>query len=153
RRVVKEGAVKNVPLTWRKRDNKKLLVSIAMSRYVNPGQGIDGQVCTIRDVSNVQYTDELQKANEQIQRLVFDIKQKSIRLQTLEETNTLVLHQAGISRIFMAIIRGVKDLVEHDLAGIYVYDAQHESLVPYTLSKQTSFSRKLAKFPLRLGQG
>ncbi len=153
RKVKKEKSVKNISLVWRRRDNDRLKVSAAMSRYVDPLHGIDGQVCTYRDVTNVDYTEDLSKANEQIQRLMFNVKQKTLRLETLEETNTLVLHQADVAKIFQEITNGVKKLVHHDLAGIYVYDAKQESLVPHTLSKQTAFSRKLAKFPLRMGQG
>ena len=153
KRIQKESSVKNVPLVWRRRDNRRLVVSVAMSRYVNPSHGIDGQVCTFRDITDVQHVEELRQANEQIQRLVFDIKQKAVRLQTLEETNTLVLRHADVKRIFHEIIDGVKKLVQHDLAGIYVHDAKHERLIPHTLSKQTPFSRKLAKFPLQMGEG
>lgn len=153
KRVQKEGSVKNVSLAWRRRDNRRLLVSVAMSQYVTPSRGTDGQVCTIRDITDVQYSEDLRHANEQIQRLIFDIKRKAARLQTLDETNTLMLHQAKISSIFQEITKGVKRLVVHDLAGIYVYDALKKSLVPHTLSKQTAFSRELAKFSLRIGQG
>ncbi|HTK82574.1 MAG TPA: PAS domain S-box protein [Bacteroidota bacterium] len=153
RRVTKEGSVKNIPLTWRRADNKKLIVSVAMSKYASLADGISGQVCTIRDVTNVQYTDELQRANEQVQRLVYDVKQKSLRLRTLEETNALVLHHAGVSAIFHQIIGGVEKLVQHELAGIYVYDPEGQCLNPHTLSKQTAFARLIAKFPVRIGEG
>ncbi len=84
---------------------------------------------------------------------MFDVKQKAVRLQTLQETNLLVLKNASASRVFRQITSGISRLVEHDLAGFYAYDAPSGTLMPHTLSKQTPFSRKLAKFPLALGQG
>ncbi|HEV8537406.1 MAG TPA: PAS domain S-box protein [Bacteroidota bacterium] len=153
KRVQRKGSVINVPLVWRRRDNRRVMVSVAMSRYVNSPRGIEGQVCTIRDVTDVQYAEELRRARDQIQRLVFDVKQKSVRLQTLEETNTLVLDHANVTRIFHEITDGVKKLVPHDLAGIYVYDSRQENMFPHTLSRQTAFSRELAEFPLKMGQG
>ncbi len=153
KRLEREGVLKNFPVTWRRRDNNRLNVSVAMSHLYDSSKHVIGRICAFRDVTNVRYADELRQANERIQRLVFDVKQKAVRLQTLEETNNLVLKNATSSRIFGQITAGVKKLVEHDLAGFYAYDAASGTLMPHTLSKQTPFTRKLAKFPLALGQG
>jgi GAF domain-containing protein len=44
-------------------------------------------------------------------------------------------------------------LVDHDLAGIYVFDGDEKFLRPHTLSRLTPFSRLLGKFPLTPGKG
>lgn len=153
KRLEKEGVLRNIPVTWRRRDDTRLNVSIAMAYFYNSSRQVVGRVSTIRDISNVRYTDQLRQAHDEIQRLVFDVQQKAVRLQTLEETNLLVLKNASTSQIFREITAGVAKLVEHDLAGFYSYNPECGSLTPHTLSKQTPFTRKLAKFPLSLGQG
>ena len=149
----KEHRLKNYHLVWRRKDRSRIMVSLSLSSVQEPSRQIKGFVFTIRDVSELQYVDELQRANERIHRLVLDIKLKGQQLRTLEEVNALVLKNADIPRIFKAITSGIKRLVEHDLAGIYVYDSHRQCFVPHKISKQTPFSRKLGKFPLPLGEG
>jgi PAS domain S-box-containing protein len=153
KRLRKEGMLRNFPITWRKRDSLRLTVSFTVSPLLNTSGKHIGYVCTGRDITNVQYVEEIRKAREQNERLIKDIQYNAVRLRTLERTNTLVLQDADSSAFFKEIMSGVKKLVRHDLAGIYVLDSLHNCLVAHTLSKQTPFSRKLAKFPLALGKG
>lgn len=153
KRLRKEGVLRNFPVTWRRKDNTHLTVSFAVSTLFNSSRQPEGYICTIRDITDVQYVEDLRKTHEQNERLLKDIKYKAVRLSTLERTNTLVLQNAGPSKIFKEITAGVKKLVHHDLAGVYVHDTGRQWLIAHTLSKQTPFSRKLAKFPLPLGKG
>ena len=149
----KQGRLNNYTVTWIRRDHTTMTASLSLSLLHAAPKTNSGFVMTARDVTDVQYVEEIRRLQQQIQRLVSDVQRKAERLQTLEEINWMVLNNTGISRIFKAITSGIKKLVAHDLAGIYVYDSEHESLLPHTLSKQTPFSRRLAKFPLPLGEG
>ena len=151
--LLKEARLNNYRITWRRRDNSRLIVSLSFSLLYDQTKSATGIIATIRDVTDVQYVEELARTNERIQRLVIDVKRKAQRLSTLEEINRLVLKNGSVAQIFRAITRGVKNLVSHDLAGIYVYDSAQRNFLPDTLSKQTPFSKKLAKFPLPLGNG
>ncbi len=149
----KEGGLQNYTLIWRRRDEAHRALSIAFSHLYDPSGAKSGFVVSARDLTGVQYVEDLRRADDQMHRLIDDVKRKAERLRTLQATNTLVLRYASISRIFQAITSGVKKLVPHDLAGIYVYDPAKQAFVSHTLSKLTHFSRKLAKFPLPLGEG
>lgn len=151
--LLKHGTLKNFTVTWRRRDNTSLVASLAISVMRDAAGTVSGFIYNIRDVTDVQYVEELCRSNERIHRLVTDVHRKAERLQTLESINWLVLNNTDVARIFKAVTSGIKKLVAHDLAGIYVYDPQRESLLPHTLSKQTRFSRNIAKFPLPLGEG
>ncbi|MBI3765927.1 MAG: PAS domain S-box protein [Ignavibacteriales bacterium] len=137
-------------------DNLKLqrgMKLLALSLLNDQAGKPKGCVVSVRDVTDVRFADGRRRANDQIHRLMIEVKRKAERLQTLQEINSFVLHNADVSRIFRSITSGVKKLVEHDLAGIYIYDPDQQSFLPYMLSKKTPFSRKLAKFPLPLGEG
>ncbi|MBI1802997.1 MAG: PAS domain-containing protein [Ignavibacteriae bacterium] len=151
--LLKEGKLKNYTISWHRHDESTLVVSLAFSPMKDISGSISGMVITARDITDVQYVEELRRTNERMQRLISDVQRKAERLQTLEAVNSLVLKNTDIGRIFRSVVAGIKKLVQHDLAGIYVYDSDHESLLPHTLSKQTQFSRRLAKFPLPLGEG
>ncbi len=151
--LLKEGKLKNYTITWHRRNGSTLIVSLAFSPMKSSSGSVNGMVVTARDITDVQYVEELRRTNERMQRLMSDVQRKAERLQTLEAVNSLVLKNADIGRIFRSVVAGIKELVQHDLAGIYMYDSNHECLLPHTLSKQTRFSRKLAKFPLPLGEG
>jgi len=151
--LLKEGKLKNYTITWHSRDGSAVVVSLAFSRMKDSSGSATGMVVTARDITEVQYVEELRRSNDRMQRLMSDVQRKADRLQTLEGVNSLVLKNADIAKIFRSVVAGIKNLVPHDLAGIYVYDSNHESLLPHTLSKQTPFSRKLARFPLPLGEG
>jgi len=153
RRLQKEGRLKNYFTTYKTKNGSKISVSVAMSFLPNGSKSGGGHVCTIRDVTDVHYTDELRQLKEQMQRLVFDVRQKALRLRTLEETNLLALKNATPDQIFKRISKSVQSLVQYDLAGFYAYDASLKAFIPHTLSKKTAFSRKLGKFPLTLGEG
>jgi len=130
-----------------------MVVSLAISALRDRRGNVSGFIHTVRDVSDVQYIEELRRANEQIDRLVSDVRRKAARLHTLESINRLVLNDTNIARVFRAVTSGVRKLVNHDLAGIYVYDEEQESLIPHTLSNQTPFSRRVAMFALPMGEG
>ena len=151
--LLKEEKLKNYTLAWKKRDQSRIVVSLSLSLLRTRAKVPQGFVITVRDVSEVHYIEELHRSYERIQRLSLDVKRKAQRLKTLEEVNLLVMKNADIFQIFKSITQGIKKLVDHDLAGIYIYDPKKEVLLPNTLSKQTVFSRKLAKFPLTLGKG
>ena len=153
KRLEKEGVLRNHLLTWNTRSNKRLNVSVAMAHLHNGSNRILGNVCTIRDVTDVHYVEDLRRVKEQMERMLFDVKQKAVRLQTLEEINLLVMKNATPVEVFRKITSSVKKLVQHDLAGFYIFDPALNALIPHTLSKQTSFSRKLGKFSLHLGDG
>ncbi|MBI4548396.1 MAG: PAS domain S-box protein [Ignavibacteriae bacterium] len=149
----KEGKLKNYTLTWRRRDNSAISVSLAASLLNKSRNSISQFVLTVRDVTGVQLVNDLQRAQKRFERLQLDVKRKAVQLNTLKEINWFVLNHSNVSTIFKAITTGIKKLVEHDLAGVYVYDSEQQAFLPHTLSKQTPFSRKLAQFPLPLGEG
>ncbi|HYQ87201.1 MAG TPA: PAS domain S-box protein [Bacteroidota bacterium] len=151
--VHKRGTLKNFTIEWKRRDGKRMVVSLAISALRDRRGNVSGFIHTVRDVSDVQYIEELRRANEQIDRLVSDVRRKAARLHTLESINRLVLNDTNIARVFRAVTSGVRKLVNHDLAGIYVYDEEQESLIPHTLSNQTPFSRRVAMFALPMGEG
>jgi PAS domain S-box-containing protein len=151
--VLRNGALRNFTLHWKRRDGKSLIVSVAISAF-REGRGvISGFIHNVRDITEVQHMEELQRSSEQIDRLVADVRRKAVRLRTLEDINRLVLNERNTGRIFRAVTAGIKKLVTHDLAGIYVYDDARGSLVPHTLSKHTPFSRRAATMALPLGEG
>ncbi len=151
--LLKEGTLKNYVVSWRRRGAAPIVASLALHRMPEAGRRAPLVVVSARDVTDVQYADELRRAQEQMRRLVEDVKRKAEQLRTLRESNILVLRKAGVGRIFKAIIDGVRKIVEHDLAGIYVFDTTDQSFHAHTLSKQTRFSRRLASFPIPLGEG
>ena len=151
--LAKKGVVRNYTVSWRRRDATRLAASLALAFLRDTSKQIIGSVITVRDVSDVQHVEELRRTNDRIQRLLADVKHKAERLHALEETNRLVLHNADVASIFKSITSSIKKLVAHDLAGVYVYEPREAAFMPHTLSKQSAFSRKLAKFPLPLGEG
>jgi PAS domain S-box-containing protein len=151
--LFKRGYLKNYTLAWHRCDNTSIVVSAAFSLLRDSSGDISGYVVTSRDITDVHYVEELRRTNDRMQRLVIDVQRKAERLQTLEEVNSLVLNGADVIRIFKSVVRGIKKLVAHDLAGIYVYNSEHDCLYAHTMSKLTPFSRRLSKFPLRLGEG
>ncbi len=151
--VTKEGKLRNYTIGWRRRDGSKVVVSLSLYLLHSRSGATRRFVISLRQNSKIHYIEELHRSYERMQRLTMDIQRKAQRLQTLEEVNLLVLKNANIPQIFKAITNGIKKLVEHDLAGIYSYDPQRKNLIAHTLSKQTVFSRKLAKLPLPMGEG
>jgi len=146
-------SLKYFMMTWYQKNHSRRIVSLALSPLWRHSKGIVNIICTVRDVTDVQYAEDLRKTNERLGRLILDVRRKAVQLETLAEVNSLVLTNVSVSHIFRTVTVSVKKLVEHDLAGIYVYDIERKSFIPHTLSKKTSFSRKLSKFPLPLGKG
>jgi len=149
----KEDHLNNFVMEWRRRNNTIIPVSLSASR-LNPGaDNSPGYVFTLRDVSDVQYVEELLRTNERYGMLMSEVKRKTAILRSLDEIHRLLLQDAKIDRIFSSIVEEVKKLVDHDLAGFYLYNENQKALVAHILSKQTPFSRKLANSPLLLGEG
>jgi GAF domain-containing protein len=92
-------------------------------------------------------------AEHRIDRLKQQLHRNTERLKTLVDVNRSVLRSGSLRDIFRRITDGVGRLVDHDLAGIYVFDGDENFLRPHTLSKLTTFSRRLGKLPLKLGEG
>jgi PAS domain S-box-containing protein len=136
-----------------RRDATPIIAGLTVSKITGAVSGKDGFVVTMRDVTETHGGDELRRANEQLHRFRSDVQRKAERLQTLEAVNSMVLKSANLERVFKSVVAGIKRLVPHDLAGVYVFDSLNNCLFPHTLSKVTAFSRRLAKFPLRLGEG
>ena len=134
----KEGFLRNYTLTWRRRDNKTIVTSLALSSLAGHPHQPQRYVISVRDVTDIRFADELRRANDQIHRLVIEVKRKAVRLQTLQEMNSLVLHNSNVSRIFKSITSGVSKLVEHDLAGIYIHDPERQCFIPHTLDRKST---------------
>lgn len=153
RALRRQRLVRNQILTWRRRDQSAVIVSLVLSAFNDENATSVAYVMSARDVTDVNYSEDLRRAREQTQRLRLDIVKKAVRLQTLQEVNAFVLGSRDLDKTFLAITSGIRKLVPHDLAGIYLYDPEKEAFLPHTLSKQTPFSRKLARFPIPLGEG
>ena len=148
-----EGTFTNFLLTCKKKDHSRIILSCTFAKLE---KGPDPQlkyVATFRDVTNVHYSEELTKNRDRMELLISEIQRKTAMLDVLNELHRLVLRNAGVDKIFKTSIEGIAKIVEHDLAGIYVYDQSGKQFLPDTMSKQTDFSQKLARFPLTLGEG
>ncbi len=153
RLFLKERSLSNHLIAVQRKDGSTAIVSLGLAPFRNNGRATSKIVMNVRDVTDVQYAQEARRASDQLYRLQLEVKRKAQRLQTLQEINAFVLNNADVDLIFKAITTGIKNLVGHDLAGIYLYDPDRELFFAHTLSKQTPFSRRLAKFPLPIGVG
>ena len=153
RLLLKEKKLTNHLLSFCRRDGSTIIVSLSLARLQRNNAQLSEIVATTMDVTDVQYAQEVRRATDQLYRLQLEVQRKAQRLQTLQDVNAFVLNNANVDRIFKAITNGIKNLVGHDLAGIYLCDPGHGVFFAHTLSKQTPFSRKLAKFPLPMGEG
>ncbi len=151
--VERESTLSNFFITGQKKDHTKIILSCSFSRLQGFGKVKGGYVVSMRDVTNVHYTEELSKTNERLDRLTSEVHRKTSMLEVLNELHRLVLKNASIEKIFRAIVEGIKKILVHDLAGIYVFHAETKEFTPHTMSKQTDFSKQLAQFSLRLGEG
>ncbi|MBI5214516.1 MAG: PAS domain S-box protein [Ignavibacteriae bacterium] len=151
--VEREGTLANYLLTGTKSDNAKIILSCSFSQLKkNTGTKVT-YIVSLRDVTNVHYSDELSKTNERLDRLTSEVHLKTSMLEALNEIHRLVLKNASVEKIFRAIIENIRKILVHDLAGIYVFHPDTKEFVPHTMSKQTEFSKLLAQLPLRLGEG
>jgi GAF domain-containing protein len=151
--VGQEGTLSNFLITGHKKDNTKIILSCSFSQLKRTDDSKGGFVVSLRDVSNVHYSEELSKTNERIDRLTSEVHRKTSMVEALNEIHRLVLKCASINKIFLAIVNGIKKILIHDLAGIYVFNPETKEFTPHTMSKQTEFSRQLAQFSLKLGEG
>jgi len=149
----REGFVSNFLLTSKKKDQSRMILSCSFSKFVDSGIQGNGYVVSLRDVTNVHYSDELAKSRERMERLVSEIHRKTAILDIINEIHRLVLKKTPLSKIFKISVEGVSKILEHDLAGIYIYHPEKKQFLPDLVSKQTPFSKKLAKFPLNIGEG
>ena len=151
--VRKHGALRNSPLTIKNKVGKIFHLNLSASILSGKKKKSDEYIFVCRDISNIQYADDLRRMNEQITRLMIDSKRKTFQLEILHEANSMVLNNDNITAVFKSVTSGVKNIVEHDLAGIYVYHQGKNAFIPHTLSEQTKFSKILGKHPLPLGEG
>lgn len=149
----KEGSLSNFVAVWNRKNGELVTVSLSSSPFPMESQHLRGYVFTARDVTDLAYVEELHRANERAQMLVTEIQRKTIVLKVLDEIHHLVLENASMDKVFSAIVTGVKKIVAHDLAGFYVFDESLNLLMPYIVLRNTPFSRRIAKFPLPLGEG
>ncbi len=149
----REGFVSNFLLSAKKKDQTKMILSCSFSKFNEGSLKKSGFVVSLRDVTNVHYTEDLAKSRERMERLTSEIHRKTAMLDILNEIHRLVLKKTPLSKIFKISVEGIKKILEHDLAGIYVYHPEKKQFLPDLISKQTSFSKKLAKFPLNIGEG
>jgi PAS domain S-box-containing protein len=149
----KERSLKNQLVTFRRKDAASLVASLSFAPLRVEGKKAEHVIITARDVTDVQYVQEVRRAADQVHRLRLDVQRKAQRLQTLQDVNAYVLASTDTETIFRAVTDGIRSLVGHDLAGVYLFDSDKEMFFAHTLSKKTPFSRKLATFPLALGQG
>lgn len=154
REVRKKGPVVNRHIRGRGPGDVPVVLSysIAPLRRETPAQKILF-IATVRNVTSETSAHASGMFEKRIERLKQQVRRNAIRLETLQEINMGVLRSASLPDIFKRITGGIGKLVDHDLAGIYVFDRKEKILRPHTLSKQTTFSRKLAKFPLPFGEG
>ncbi|TAK53643.1 MAG: PAS domain S-box protein [Bacteroidetes bacterium] len=148
-----EGSLLNVHLTGKRKDQSRIILSCTFSRFVHEASRQQGIIVTLRDVTNVHYSDELSKTHERLELVVAEAHRKTGMLDVLNEIHRLALKRASIERIFQTSVDGIKKILEYDLAGIYMYDSDKKKIFPHKLSKQTRFSKRLARFPLTLGEG
>ncbi|HLA99997.1 MAG TPA: GAF domain-containing protein, partial [Bacteroidota bacterium] len=129
----------------------------AFSTWIAPLRGsfagLDLFLCSVRDVSDIHPVAETQMSERRIERLKQQVHRNAVRLKTLQDINTSVLKNGSLPGIFKRITEGVGKLVDHDLAGIYVFENDEKVLKPHTVSKLTPFSRRLGKLPLPFGEG
>jgi PAS domain-containing protein/putative methionine-R-sulfoxide reductase with GAF domain len=148
--VVKSGAFAHLLVVLEREDNPPLALSFCITPYTGAA---DRFVAAVRDVSDIVPVHESRMAGKRIERLSEQLQRNSLRLKTLQEINHAVLHSGSLTMVFRQITAGVRRLVDHDLAGIYVFDVEQKYLRPHTLSKLTPFSRRLGKFPITPGEG
>jgi PAS domain S-box-containing protein len=148
--VVKSGTPAQTLVVLEREEGPPLALSFCISRFSDDA---DRYVEAVRDVSDIVPVRESQMAGKRIERLSEQLQRNSARLKTLQEINHAVLRSCSLTTVFRRITQGVRQLVDHDLAGIYVFDGEEKFLKPHTLSKLTPFSRRLGKFPLTPGEG
>ncbi len=149
----KEGSLNNFVEVWNRKSGEAVTVSLSSLPFPLKSRHARGHVITARDVTGLADAGELQRTNERFQMLVNEIQRKATVLKVLDEIHHLVLKNAAIDKVFSAIVAGVKKIVAHDLAGFYVFDESLNLLMPRTVLRNTPFSRRLARFPLPLGEG
>ncbi|HLF15590.1 MAG TPA: GAF domain-containing protein [Bacteroidota bacterium] len=148
--VVRTGAPAHLLVVLERDDDRPFALSFAIS----PLHEVTGLfLASVRDISDVHPVQENQMAGKRIERLKEQVHRNAVRLETLQEINSSVLRSGSLRTIFKRISEGIGRLVDHDLAGVYVFEGDEKILRPHTVSKLTPFSRRLGKLPLTLGEG
>ncbi len=137
--------------------DRPALPTAAFSYWISPLRGpfagLDLFLSSLRDISELHPVTDTRMSEKRIDRLKQQVHRSAVRLKTLQDINTSVLKSGSLTRIFRQITDGISRLVDHDLAGIYVFESDEKILKPHTLSKLTPFSRRLGKLPLPFGEG
>jgi len=116
--------------------------------------GLDLYLASMRDISEIHPVAEIQMSEKRIERLKQQVHRNAVRLKMLQDINTAVLNSGSLGTIFQRITGGLVKLVDHDLAGIYVFENDDKKILkPHTLSRMTPFSRRLGRLPLTFGEG
>ncbi|MFI5251907.1 MAG: PAS domain S-box protein [Bacteroidota bacterium] len=150
----KGNLVSNFPLTFKRKNNSNRRVTLSISSF--PDKTNQGRKCfivSVRDVSNIEYIEKINRAEARIELLQAELRRKSVTLNTIFNIQQLRLQQAEISKIFKEIIAGVQKLLQSDLAGVFLIDRKMKTLSPKVLSRKNSFTHALGKFSLPLGKG
>jgi PAS domain S-box-containing protein len=153
RQVAKSRSVNNVGLSWKKKDETRVLTNLTISPLQPFTKKLPRYVVIARDVSQHDHMEELSRAGARIQWLISDLRRKTATLETLIEIHQLLLLNAPLQKIFRQIMIGVRKLVAHDLSGIYLIDEKRKTLSPCVLSTKNAFSRSLVSSSLPLGRG
>ncbi len=149
--VVRNGTPAHLLVVLERDEDRPIALSFAISRLAGGMEGLF--LASVRDISDVHPVQENQMAGKRIERLKQQVQRNAVRLKTLQEINSSVLRCGSLRTIFKRITEGVGRLVDHDLAGIYIFDGDEKQLHPEAVSKLTQFSRRLGKLPLTLGEG
>ncbi len=148
--VVRSGDPAHLLVVLEREEDRPIALSFAISRL----EEMEGLfLASVRDISDVHPVQENQMAGRRIERLKEQVQRNAVRLKTLQEINSSVLRCGSVRTIFRRITEGVGKLVDHDLAGIYIFQGDEKMLRPEAVSKLTPFSRRLGKLPLTLGEG
>ena len=147
------GKVLNTIIAWRGNDLRQLVTSMTITRLRQQGRQPARYIVALRDVSNVEYVDQLRRADDRLQLLMTELQRRTATLHALIEIQRFVLEGKPIERVFGKIVSAMKELVTHDLGGIYLIQADGKTLCPESLSKKNKSSRCMEGFCFTVGQG
>jgi PAS domain S-box-containing protein len=146
------GPQSNVRVVWITGDDRKLSMNLSIAP-LRTGSPPTRFVVVARDVSNMEFVQQLRRAEERLQIVSSDLQRKTATLNALLVIQRLVLENAHISKIFKEIIVGVQKIVQLELGGIYLLNADRTALHAEVLTKSSSFAKRVARFPLPSGEG
>ena len=88
--VEREGTLSNFHLTGKKKDTTRIILSCSFSQLKKSDGILTGYVVSLRDVTNVHYSDELSKTNERVDRLTSEVHRKTAMVEVLKGIHRLV---------------------------------------------------------------